>query len=290
MSFGASRALLGIFMIIFMATPADARPHRQHRESDIIFDPTDTVLGQAPSDGTLEKISGALAAVVKKFLGGFVPDPNGSDSPILDENAHDQFVKQIGNSRFQFYIQGVGTLRYLGGPYMYNDVHGALGVEYNFIGMTDNTRTNPAPTLLVVRFSPAYGEIAMVRMAAGARDQEGLPGTVVLGGQLGIEGSHKFGRFEPGFRAYVKHLWDTGPTAASGFGAYAAIYCKIKLSELRTSKADGRAAFYLTPWVEYFDRSPAQAELYNYDFPAGVYDVGPLRSLWQAQLKLEIHH
>ncbi len=267
---------------------------------DVIFNSTDTEPASLPRifpplppgpkenpDEWLLKGNRILVEIVQKFLGGLIPDQQGVEHPGPDENAIDFYTKRLGHSNFQFLLLGAGNLKSLAGPYLYSEVHGGVGVEYDF--------ASPEPdgqgTYIALRFTPVYGEIAVIRTAAGAAQVANLPGEVLLGSTLGFEISRRMGRIEPGIRAYATAEIETGGRHETGMGYYGAIYCKFHLKDLYWYGRDHKGSLDLMPVVAYYDRGGGKDDLYDWHraHDQGVSrNVGDLRRFVEAQLKLEV--
>src|SRR5262249_28843524 len=135
----------------------------------------------------------SLAEIIKQFFGGLVADPTGQEHPNAFENEIDQYVKQLGKTRFQFLLQGAGTLRVLNGPFYYNTMQGGVGISYSFTDPNDPTY------ILALRVSPLYGEIAYVRVGAGAQPAPDMPTRAMLGSSAGLDAAVTIAKiFEPG--------------------------------------------------------------------------------------------
>ena len=239
------------------------------------------------SDKWLRDGNRILVEVVMKFLGNLVPDNKGVEHPAPDENAIDFYTKRLGNSNFQFLLLGAGNLKLLGGPYLYSEIQGGVGVEYDFISPDKSGQG----TLVAVRITPAYGEIAVIRPAAGATPDPSLPGEVLLGSSLGLEIHKRMGLVEPGLSVSARAEWEANGRHETGMGYYAAIYCKFHLKDLTKYGAGFRGTLDLVPVLAYYDRGGAKDDLYawNRDHSAGDFrTVGELRRLWEAQVKLEV--
>lgn len=249
-------------------------------------------LARDRSNDWLFKANAVLVEAIRVFFKGLVPDQNGLEHPNPDEYSIDQFVKQLGESNFQFLMQGVGSLRLLGGPYLYNDLQGGIGIEYDFVGRPISGAPSDSPTILALRVSPLYGEIAIIRTAAGAAPVKGLPTLALLGASIGVEFSHKFGLLEAGVRGYARPLWDISNEKRNfGVSLYSALYCRLKLAELRGFRDTAKTAgLYLTPSISYFDRGAAQRRIYDTKLEGRSRDPGLLREIWQALVQLEVYY
>lgn len=298
---------LVLILAALLAQPASARSTRAEHGDSRIFSPDREVVlpdvkanfdhlpppppPRLHSEETMDwlvKANAVLAEIVMVLLSGFIPDRNGVERPLADENPLDQYVKRIGESNFQFVMQGVGNLKLLGGPYLYNELQGGVGIEYDFF----RPEPNGEGTLIGIRVSPLYGEFVTIRLAAGAaRVAEELPTRYFLGSAAGVELGHRRGRLEPGFRAYAKALHEMNGAKDNGVSYEGALYCKIHLIKPPADLLDPKGySMYLKPTLNFYDRGGMKQDLYNWR-PADntVIDrgVGDIRRFWEALLYLE---
>lgn len=229
------------------------------------------------------------------FLKGSVPDLTGQEKPNAFEWPIDQFQLRIFGAdgkptRFAVIPQGVMNLKFLGGSYYYSEAQMGAGLHVDLLDPKDPT------SVLALRVSPAYLEIAWVRLGAGAGrsvDENatlpsgaipGLPSQLLLGGSVGLEAAKTFGAVTPGARVYARPLWAVanldGTRGQNEFGvsAYASVYAKIELDQLLPKTVSDNLSISVTPSAAYFNRGSALGYLYAWDSTKeGL--LGPQRSV-----------
>lgn len=232
-----------------------------------------------------------IASVIRQFLGNAVPSSTGLEHNNPNENVSNRFLKRLGDSNFQFMIEGVGNIKVLGGPYYYNELEGGVGVEYDFFRRDPKTGRG---VMLALRVSPLYGEISKIQVSSAYHQAHGLPHRVFLGSAFGLAGTYDIGRFRPGFRIYGRPEWDISDTKReNGLSYSAAIYCRIRLSDFSKFTPGTHSALYIRPVISYYDRGAEQRDIYQWGsngVPGLKRTAASLRKLWQGMIWLEVSY
>ena len=133
--------------------------------------------------------------------------------------------------------------------------------------------------LVAVRVSPVYGELGIVRAAAGYGEVAGLPRSLFLGSSFGLEVTKRFGIFEPGFRAYARPEKELAGSKDFGVSLYASLYCKVRLVDMENWEKGVKRSLILKPVLAIYERGDAKADFYQ---------SGVARLLWDATVFLEV--
>lgn len=246
----------------------------------------DTIFGLSPN--TLPQIIASLtswfgsaerpiADAISVLFNVFKTDPHQEDHPNPDENPVGAFTARIGSSKFKVFALGAANLKMIGGPFLYQEIQGGVGIEYDFV----ETGPGPGATLIALRVSPLYGEIALAKTLAEYAPIPGLPNESFLGSAVGVEIAKRYGEVELGARAYANELFELGQANANGLSFYAAAYARIRLAGADRDEKTGalRTSYYLRPTLNFYDRGPEKSDFYA---------LGLQERLWEALVYFEV--
>ena len=283
--FQLSMLLLG-YSAALAATPASDYV----KQADIIFGTYSPPYDQNSLPPAIRAANKGVAMALKEFLAGMMPDPDGNDWPNPDEYPIDQITAKLGDSKFRFLLQGVGNLKVLNGPILYNTIQGGAGIEYDLVSEGTDYEHR---TLVALRISPLYAEMGVIRMSSGGQLTPNLPTDLFVGSSFGLEIYKRMGIFQPGIRAYARPEVEVGGSGASGVSLYGSVYCLIHIKDIDWAPGpDGaKATLRLRPELSYFDRGAQQADLYAWGKDQGVpRTLEDIRHVYQGMLYLEIKY
>lgn len=228
--------------------------------------------------GFLLPVMDMLGSVFRQFFSEFVPSHTGAANPNMFEKQVEEYVRRIGDSRFQLLLSGVGNLHFLGSRYYYQEFQGGAGIEFDFTAPDDPHH------FLALRVSPLYGEIAWIRVERGFPDEPGMPTAITLGGSIGIEGRESIGIVDAGARLYVRPGIEITGSHDWGTAASASFYLRFRLGELLQPKLP----IFLTAAVDYQYRGGMNDSIYDWSHERGVRDPanvlqGMLFLEWKAE-------
>jgi hypothetical protein len=161
-------------------------------------------------------------------------------------------------------------------------MQGGLGVAYSFTDPNDQT------VLLALRVSPLYGEIAYVRVGAGAQSVADMPSRAMLGSSAGIDARVTLAKvFEPGARIYIRPEWAMDGDHDFGLSVYGAVYVNMRIDKMLDKKGVPQVRF--RPKFTFFDRGNSQKDVLYWNGAAQ-----PLLQLqqrfWEMRGELEIKY
>lgn len=264
-------------LVGFVSAAAQAAPVDLPQLTTFYYQPTATGLPQWAKD-----LSQSVADVLKTFMSGLVPNPMGAEVPNPIERPVDQYVARL-NSRLGVVLQGVGNLKVLGGPFYFNDLNGGAGIQIDLVPQPTDGST--PDTVLALRLSPLYGEIALIRLDAGGGYKPiPMPTQIFIGTSFGIEASKRIGNFEPGARVYARPLWQVVNTDNSGVAVFGALFCRIFVKDLKTHPG---GKLYITPTFSYYDKGTGLSEIYDWRVIGLQRQPAALRKIWELTVGME---
>ena len=205
-----------------------------------------------------EEFSKVLMLIFQRSLA----PPDGLERPNAFETGFADHLIPIAASRRQGTIQGSTNLRYLSGPYFYNENNGAFGVRCNLLS---DSMPN---TVLSIQISPASGSFALIRnhsMVPNAQD-ESLPNQLFLGSNAGIEAFHRLhDGVTVGMRLYARAELDVsrGSSGVGGVADYEAAYLKFDIQEMINGHMDIPVSVMLL--AQHFNRGAHRSVIYDFD-------------------------
>jgi hypothetical protein len=214
-----------------------------------------------PAPSELEHVYGEFAEVFLTFFSKSLAPPSGIENPNNSENGYADFLVPIGASQCSGTIQGSTNLRYLSGPYFYNENNGAFGVRCNLLSKSMKD------TVISVQISPAAGSIALIRYHSmvPAPEGESPPTQVFLGSMAGIEAFHRFhAGVTAGLRLYVRGELDaTSGGRVGGVSNYEAAYLRFDIDQLIPRTLQIPISIMLT--AQAFDRGAHRSTIYDFE-------------------------
>lgn len=215
-----------------------------------------------PPASDLEKVYAEFSSVLLVFFGKAIAPPDGLERPSLYEAGYaDYLVPLSPASQCHGTIQGATNLRYLSGPYFYNENNGAFGVRCNLLS------TSMPDTVLSVQISPAAGSIALIRyhsMVPTPAD-ESTPTQVFLGSMAGIEAFHRFhAGVTAGLRLYARGELDvTSGGMVGGVSHYESAYLRFDVADMMNRRLEIPVSIILS--VQTFDRGDHRSTIYDFE-------------------------